>query len=137
MVFLIALYLLATGSPLLTATLNETNGIPLGTFITWIGLLSLPTSIFLGVKQLRMPNSRFYQFLAIILKISILLAILWVPVSYLLAGNLSFSFSEKETFRGGQLAMIWFWRYAYGIVILPLGILIAHLISKGAKAFSK
>jgi hypothetical protein len=47
-----------------------------------------------------------------------------VPVSYLLAGNLSFSFSEKATFQGGQAAMRWFWRYSYGLAVLPLTVLL-------------
>ena len=67
--------------------------------------------------------------LSVFLKIMILLGILWVPISYLLAGNLSFSFSEKETFQGGQDAMRWFWRLSYGIGVGTILIIIAYWIS--------
>ena len=59
----------------------------------------------------------------------IVLGILWVPISYLLAGNFSFTFSEKETFQGGQAAMRWFWRLSYGIGIGALLTLIVFWIS--------
>jgi hypothetical protein len=108
LVFLTALVLLVTGSPILTRAMSEKHGIPWGTLITWLGMIALPVSIFLGTKPLRSPETKRYKLLSVILKASIFLAFLWVPVSYILAGNLSFSFSEKVTFQGGQLAMRWF-----------------------------
>lgn len=128
-VFLVAAALLISGSPLLTKVLSNNPPIPWGTPITWLGLIALPTLLFCSVEKLRKPESRLYNYLGFALKIFLLLAILWVPVSYLLSGNLSFSFSEKEGFQGGQSAMRWFWRFTYGIVIAPLLILIVHWLS--------
>ena len=110
-----SIILLITGSSLLTMALDKSNSVPFGTFITWAGLISLPVSAYLGVKELRIPTKTFNKMLAGFLKILIILAILWVPLSYLLAGNFSFSFSEKESFQGGQTAMKWFWGLSYGI----------------------
>ncbi len=129
LVTLVTLVLLMTGSPVLTISLNDSNTIPLGTFITWAGMISLPLAIYWGVRPLRKPAGTVVRFISVLLKISLILAILWVPISYLLAGNLSFSFSEKATFQGGQTAMKWFWRYSYGIGIVAVASLLAYWIS--------
>lgn len=44
-VIAICAYLLITGSPLLLRSLADDIYVPLGTFITWIGLIALPLSI--------------------------------------------------------------------------------------------
>ena len=129
MMTLFTILLLVTGSSLLTLAIDKADTIPLGTFITWAGMISLPLSIYWGIQELRNPKGAFSSFLSKSLKVILLLAILWVPISYLLAGNLSFSFSEKETFQGGQIAMRWFWRISYGIGLGAVLILILYWIS--------
>src|SRR5210317_2173747 len=121
--------LLVTGSSLLTIPLDRDESIPLGTLITWTGMISLPLAIYWGIKELRKPSSKLNRILSGFLKIIIILGILWVPISYLLAGNLSFTFSEKETFQGGQVAMQWFWRLSYGIGIGAILTISTYLIS--------
>ena len=121
--------LLATGSSLLTTALDKNNSIPDGTLITWTGMISLPFTIYWGIKELRKPSNKLNTILSGFLKIIIILGILWVPISYLLAGNLSFTFSEKETFQGGQDAMRWFWRLSYGIGIGAIFTIIIYWIS--------
>lgn len=121
-------FLLVTGSSILTIPLDDNNAVPLGTFITWAGIISLPMTIYWGVKKLRSPTGYVYTYLSNILKGILILTVMWVPICYLLAGNISFSFTEKETFQGGQLAMKWFWRFSYTIAIVPVAILIIHLI---------
>ena len=121
--------LLATGSSLLTTALDKNNSIPNGTLITWTGMISLPFTIYWGIKELRKPSNKLNTILSGFLKIIIILGILWVPISYLLAGNLSFTFSEKETFQGGQDAMRWFWRLSYGIGIGAIFTIIIYWIS--------
>ena len=121
--------LLVTGSSLLTMGLDSDKSIPFGTLITWTGMISLPFTIYWGIKELRKPSSKLNRILSGFLKTIIVLGILWVPISYLLAGNLSFSFSEKETFQGGQDAMRWFWRLSYGIGIGAILIITTYWIS--------
>ena len=121
--------LLASGSSLLTIALNSDNSIPFGTLITWTGMVSLPLTIYWGIKELRKPLSKLNKILSGFLKIIIILGILWVPISFLLAGNLSFTFSEKESFQGGQVAMRWFWWLSYGIGIGAILTLIIYWIS--------
>ena len=121
--------LLVTGSSLLTIALNSNDTLPFGTLITWTGMISLPLTIYWGIKELRKPTNKLNRILSGFLKIVFVFGVLWVPISYLLAGNLSFSFSEKETFQGGQDAMRWFWRLSYGIGIGAILTLIAYWIS--------
>jgi hypothetical protein len=118
--------LLLSGSSWLTFPLSRTHSIPLGTPLTWIGIMALPLTIFLGVEDFRKPGTLLYRILAILLKIALIFAILWAPVCYFLAGNLAFTFTEKEGFQGGQVAMLWFWSFSLGIVILPLILLLIH-----------
>lgn len=118
--------LLLTGSYLLTIPLDNEKSIPLGTFITWAGMIALPLTLYLGAKGLRKPFTKLNKILNICLKIILVLGILWVPLSYMLAGNLSFTFTEKESFQGGQTAMKWFWRLSYGIGIGTVLILLVH-----------
>ena len=112
--------LLVTGSPILTKTLSANSKVPLGNLITWAGFMALPLSIYFGVNRLYDPKKPRDKTLALLLRFSILLAFLWAPVSYLLAGNPSFTFSEKATFQGGQSAMKIFWYFSYAIVAFPL-----------------
>ena len=126
---LLTIALLTTGSPLLELSLDSEDSIPLGNLITWIGMISLPLTVYWSIKELRKPTTKLSKTLAWFLKTIILFGILWVPISYLLAGNLSFSFSEKETFQGGQTAMLWFWRLSYGIGIGSIITIVIYWIS--------
>lgn len=121
--------LLISGSSLLNTRLDSNNFIPIGTLTTWIGMICLPLSVYWGIQEMRRPSRKETKILSLILRIIIVLGVLWVPISYGLAGNLSFSFSEKVTFQGGQAAMRWFWRLSYGIGIGTLLILLAYWVS--------
>lgn len=112
-IFIWVLYLFLTGSSWLTLSLYDTKNVPAGTFITWLGVIAFPTSIYFGVF-IRVHNG-FRNILKKILIACLILAIFWVPVCYLLAGNISFTFSGKPEFQGGQSAMKLFWIYTYGI----------------------
>ena len=121
--------LLVTGSSLLTMSLSSDQSIPLGTFITWAGMVSLPLTIYWSVNELRKPTKKINRIISAFLKIIIAFGILWVPIAYLLSGNLSFTFSEKNTFQGGQAAMRWFWRLSYGIGVGSILTIITYWIS--------
>lgn len=125
----ITILLLITGSPLLTMPLDSSNSIPLGTFITWAGLISFPLAVYIGIEDFRKPDRTLYKILAGIIKACFILAVLWVPGSYILAGNLSFSFSETESFQGGQAAMKCFWALSYGIGLGTITSLFIYCLS--------
>lgn len=124
-IFFTALLLLVTGSSILDNSMSQTRNIPFGNLTTWLGMIALPLSVYWGSNSFRQPDTRFRSFLAILLKILIILGILWAPICYLLAGNFAFNFSEVEGFQGGQSAMRWFWYYSYG---LPLACILLLLV---------
>lgn len=121
-------FLLITGSKILNASTMGDARIPAGTWITWLGMISLPVAILSGNKGLYTPGSKTNRFFSLALKVLISLAIMWVPICYLLSGNLSFTFSEKSEFQGGQTAMRIFWYFSYMLVGLPLLLLILYKV---------
>ena len=125
-----SLVLLITGSSLLTLNLNPEGNLPLGTFITWAGMIALPFTIYWGNKKLRKPIHKVDKILSTLLLALLILGWLWAPISYVLAGNWSFTFSEREAFQGGQTAMQWFWRLSYGIGLGSVLVLVLHWVSK-------
>lgn len=124
-----ALSLLFTGSPWLEIGLIEDPYLPLGTLTTWFGMIAIPLAIYWCSKTFRLPERSLDHFLSKAIKAVLLLAILWGPISYLLAGNLAFNFSEVDRFQGGQTAMRWFWRYSYGLPIASIAILLSYWIA--------
>lgn len=135
--FVVSAYLLFTASPLLTLGLDEADTIPLGTFITWIGIIAFPSFLFFSIGDLYSPKSSLASWFSKLLKALIILAILWVPISALLAGNLSFSFSEKSSFQGGQLAMQWFWYFTYFLVVAPVIVTLVYKLLSFFISFGK
>jgi hypothetical protein len=124
-IFGLSLYLLVTGSSVLMLSLSGSKNIPLGTFTTWLGMIALPLIFYFSSKGFREPQSKTARVFALLLKILIVLAILWVPISYLLAGNISNTFTEKAGFQGGQLAMEIFWINSYLTAAAPIVLAIA------------
>ncbi len=119
---------LVTGASILTRPTFGSAQIPAGTWITWIGFIALHMAILTGSRRLYTPESNTDRNFSYVIKAFLILAILWVPICYLLAGNMSFSFSEKVQFQGGQTAMKIFWYFNYALAGLPLGVLLIHLI---------
>ena len=137
LIFLFSAFLLMTGSSVLLIELNKDPYIPLGTITTWLGIIAIPSSIYWGINNLRAPKRRIHKFLSFLLKLAILLAILWVPISFGLAGNWSFTFSSTPSFQGGQLAMKIFWTLSYGIPLLAISVLLIHLCLSLIKSSKK
>lgn len=124
-IFAISLYLLVTGSSVLTLSLSDISYIPLGTFITWLGMIALPFIFYFSIRGFHQPQTKTGKVFALLLKTLIFLAVLWIPISYLLAGNMSNTFTEKGEFQGGQLAMKIFWINSYFTAAAPIVLAIA------------
>ncbi|OIQ37180.1 MAG: hypothetical protein BM563_09015 [Bacteroidetes bacterium MedPE-SWsnd-G1] len=129
--------LLFMGAPILSKSLFEEIMIPAGTLITWFGLIGLPLSIFFGVIEFRKPSNNWFLLLSLLIKTILVLAILWVPISYLLSGSFAFNFSNTDSFQGGYVAMKIFWYLSYGIAIGSLSVLILYWISLLVKKVKK
>ncbi|NER10782.1 hypothetical protein SAMN06265375_102237 [Muriicola jejuensis] len=127
-VFLLCLYLLFSASPALEYPLGKNDTIPLGSFITWAGLIALPMSFYWGSVKFRTPEGTLYNVLSTCLKVTIFLALLWLPISYGLAGNMNFNFGQEPSFQGGQTAMKLFWGITYSLVLSSLILFILHIV---------
>jgi hypothetical protein len=130
-IFLFALALLVTGSPILVAPLSERLGLPFGLVVTWSGMTALVMLIWFGSSGLREPASRRDRIYRRLWFILLALAVLWPFVSYALAGNWSFSFGSREEFRGSSRAADWFFRYSYAVVLLPMLLVLVRIAHVG------
>ncbi|AKS43379.1 hypothetical protein [Wenzhouxiangella marina] len=116
--------LLVTGHPWLNAVLWTAPLVPFGTLSTWLGLIGLaavPVLLFVPANQ---GWPRLDAALARVSRAAFRAALAWVPVSTLLAGNLSFSFAPGSGFQGGDLASKLFWFYSGALIVLPLTLLV-------------
>ena len=119
LVFFASFSLLVTGSPLLVVTLSERVGLPLGNVITWLGMVALVLVIWFASPGIRAPRTRADRFYRGGWQTLLVMAVLWPFVSYALAGNWSYSFGQRDTFRGSSGAADWFFRYSFSVVLLP------------------
>lgn len=87
-------------------------------------------TFYYGFNGLNKPQNKIEKILSITLKIFLIFSILWLPISYMLAGNISFNFTETTSFQGGQTAMKYFWIFCYILLIAPLLISSIHSILK-------
>lgn len=133
----VSAYLLITGSSILNKLFLESLQLPYGTIITWLGLVGLSLSVYLGIEKLRNPKKWLTKILSIQLRITLILALFWIVISAILAGNLSFSFSQTDSFQGGQLAMKIFWVINYALVIIPILVFVSFHILKSLKIKNK
>ena len=125
---LAALFLIISSPGIMLYNLSSSYNFPAGTLITWFGFLGLSLSVYLGIANLRNPKKWWNTILSYQLRITLIIAALWVAISYVLAGNLSFTFTDKVAFQGGQMAMKIFWVINYSLVIVPILILFSYWI---------
>ena len=126
--------ILLQGSPILILPVFEGSDIPGGTVIAWLGLITLPLSILVGVRYIRKPISVVYRFYKRAFFIYTMLGLCWGLFAYLLSGNWAFTFSSEQAFKGSDAAFNMFLAYTVFTVILSLFtfviFLIHHLIIK-------
>lgn len=120
--------LLFAGSELLGWAVISEPYVPLGNILTWLAVIALPLGLYLGVKRIPMPQSKFDRVFKVLVIAAIALGILWYPVSWYLADNFSGSFGGGGTFRGSARAGKYYWFYTYAVVGYPLILWVLHLI---------
>ncbi|MEM1081840.1 MAG: hypothetical protein AAGH65_09695 [Pseudomonadota bacterium] len=113
-------YWLWSGHPVLLLPLLDDPAIPLGNWITAMGLVALATIGVLLLTDRKTNHSRVDAYLAGGQRGLVYLAVFWWPVGALLSGNLSNTFTPANTFQGSALAMQLFWSYTLAVVILPV-----------------
>lgn len=103
---------LATGSPILTMPVINEGGLPWGNVMTAVMFILFPLN-FLIIRSTRKVHPIPLKIFRICVIASLVLGILWIPVTYLLSGNWSASFSEENA------ASEFWWAYTYATPILP------------------
>lgn len=126
--FFLASYMLVTGSDYLMVGIDPYDRLPLGTPITWFGLVSLPLAVYYGSRLIRQTQTRLYRVFRWMIFTAIVGAVLWLPIAYLLSGNLTFTFGNASGFQGSNMAMLIFWNYSFAIPVLAMGVLLGHVI---------
>jgi hypothetical protein len=120
-IFACSAYLLTTASPLLLVEPARFPGLPLGTLITWAGILSLPCASYLAFHRFLGRKTRLARVSKALMRGLLLLGAGWGFLSYGLAGNWRFNFSgQADSFRGGVAAGEIFWAYTISIVVITL-----------------
>jgi len=130
LILIISAVLLITGSSVLMVAVVENPYLPLGNIIAWAGIMALPSAIYFGIGSLNKPILVFEKIIKYILITIIILAVLWAPISYWLAGNFAFTFTAQPDFRGSDSASKLFWYFNYCIVVTPIICLVIFGIYK-------
>ena len=112
--------LLLEGSPILTEPVIEGIGLPFGTLIAWVGITMFPFSILIGIRFIRKPTSQVYRFYKRVFFVFTLFGVAWGGISYLLAGNWTYTFSNDKGFRGSEQAFDIFLVYTAFIISITL-----------------
>ena len=123
------LVLLLSGSHLLTLPVVEGSPLPVGNLAAWLCLSMFPVSILFGIRNIRKPISRVYRFYRQAFFFCALLGMLWGLVSFQLAGNWAFAFSDQGLFRGSDTAFKIFVSYTAftgGFSLLTFIIFLIH-----------
>lgn len=103
---------LATGSPILTMPVVEGGDLPWGNVMTATMFILFPLN-FLIIRSTRKVHPVPLKIFRICVIASLVLGVLWIPVTYLLSGNWSASFNEENA------ASEFWWAYTYATPILP------------------
>ena len=112
--------MLLEGLPILEEPVIEGYGLPFGTLIAWVGITMFPLSILMGIRFIRKPTSEVYRFYKRVLFVFTLLGVAWGGITYLLAGNWTYTFSNDETFRGSERAFDLFLIYTALVISITL-----------------
>lgn len=112
--------LLLEGLPILTEPVIEGYGLPFGTLIAWVGITMFPLSILMGIRLIRKPVSAVYLFYKRLFFVFTLLGVAWGGISYLLAGNWTYTFPNDQGFRGSERAFNIFLIYTALVISITL-----------------
>jgi hypothetical protein len=128
--WVVCVILLVSGLPLLGVSLIG-QSFPVGTLITWIGLVALPLALFTAFPGLRNPVSGADKFFRLLLLVILILAGLWGLFAFLLSGNWAFTFDgTAQKFSGSEQASRLFWKITYLIVSAEWFFILIYMFSK-------
>lgn len=132
-----SLFLVVTGSPILNKPLIKDSALPLGTLISWIGIIALTLTIFYIFNKIHSSGSTNHKILRYVFKGIISLASVWGFIGFLFANNWAFTFQNHDKFRGSIDASRFFWIYTATIVLFPILLIISLLLISMARKLMK
>ena len=97
-------WLLTSGSQLLLRPTPGIAALPLGNLLVWIGLMAWVFFWWAVFLPLRRCSTSWLRKLALVRNGSMLMALVWMPVTVLLAGNLRLAFSRQSAFGDPDIA---------------------------------
>ncbi len=123
-----SIYILIYQPQILEIPVFKSLNLPLGSLISWLLVFLIPMFFYLNLGF--RSDSKAQQWLKIILKVNILVSLLWGFISYLIAGNWNFIFTNNT----GLMRWIGFTTI---IVITPLLIFLFWVVLKLIRLFQK
>ena len=120
LVVLLAILLLRPS--VLVSPILEDPYIPMGNLIFSVAFIAFPVFLDMASRGFSLPYSGMKKNILTAFKVAVIFAVLWWPISYMLAGNFSNSFRNQAEFVGSAEAGRWFWGYSYFIVFFPIGL---------------
>jgi hypothetical protein len=100
--------------------LYKGSAFPLGTIVSWIGLIALTSTIYLAFNKIDRASNSAHKKIRIAFAGIVILAFSWVLIGFLLAGNWAFTFQNHDEFRGSIEASRYFWIFTASLVLLPV-----------------
>jgi len=113
-------FLILTGSPILNIPLYKGSVFPWGTLVSWIGLIAFTFTIYLAFNKIDRFSNSVHRKIRIAFGGIVTLALSWVLIGFLLAGNWAFTFQNHDEFRGSIEASRYFWIFTASLVLLPV-----------------
>ena len=123
---LVSAFLLVTASPILGRPVPGLGAMPVGTLVSWIGIVALPLAIYSGLGGLHPPRRATDCVMNAVMKALLILAVAWVPICYALSGNLAFTFESNSGFRGSETALFYFFYGTIAQVIAPILVMLVY-----------
>ena len=128
LVFFFALISLALGAEYLYLPLVKKPFFPFGNLLTAMGYIAFSSIFYFlfimkvsGKTELRKLFSKLFKY-------NIILSFFWMPIGYILSGNLSTSFGRSDSFQGSAFAGEIYWIFNYTLLGIPFLLLFVFLI---------
>ncbi len=137
MLVLTAAYLLSTSSTLLIKSIPGLPNLPVGTIITWMGIIGLHLFIYTVIKRIKRSDRKIELAIKNTSQFFLVLSFLWGLISYGLAGTWSYNFGPKSSFVGSVEAGVVFWTFTKVIVAIPIVLLLLLFMSRVILLFLK
>lgn len=121
----VTFYCLFVQPELLGIGISQKLNFPLGSLISWIGIVAYTLLVHLLIKFSK--KSLLSQVSKLLKHFHLMLALFWLPVSYFISGNLAFAFQNKP------IAFKLWIGYTLVILLFPLLFVVLNCFGKSEK----